>query len=120
MPPQPGSPAIDAGAPNSFLTDQRGYPRVQGFAPEIGATEDVFDPALIVSDLDLLEDASVRFPFLNLSGPSYSVLATTNVAEPMNMWLNIGPAFEVLPGVFQFIDLQAPNYPQRFYRVKGP
>jgi len=37
---QPGSPAIDAGAVNPNLpTDQRGYPRPAGTAPDIGAFE---------------------------------------------------------------------------------
>ena len=39
MPPLPGSPAINAGAPTAFATDQRGFPRVVGPAPDIGAVE---------------------------------------------------------------------------------
>jgi hypothetical protein len=119
MPPQPGSPAIDAGATTGFFTDQRGYPRVRGIAPEIGATEGTFDSAFPLTTPDLLADGSVRFGFLNLSGPSYSVLASTNVVAPLEMWLDIGPAIEVVPGAFQFIDPEAPNYPHRFYQVQS-
>jgi hypothetical protein len=42
MPPLPGSPAIDAGsdaATNTFATDQRGYPRLEGLHVDIGAVE---------------------------------------------------------------------------------
>jgi hypothetical protein len=41
MPPLPGSPAIAAGsvAANTFLTDQRGYPRTQNGLIDIGAVE---------------------------------------------------------------------------------
>ena len=39
MPPLPGSPAINAGGPTTFATDQRGFPRVFGPAPDLGAVE---------------------------------------------------------------------------------
>jgi PKD repeat protein len=42
MPPLPGSPAIDAGsdaATNTFATDQRSYPRLEGLHVDIGAVE---------------------------------------------------------------------------------
>jgi hypothetical protein len=39
MPPLPGSPAIDAAGPTSFLTDQRGLDRPSGPLPDIGAVE---------------------------------------------------------------------------------
>ena len=38
MPPEPSSPAINAGAPTTLTTDQRGMPRNVG-APDIGAVE---------------------------------------------------------------------------------
>jgi len=56
----------------------------------------------------------------NLSGLSYTVLASTNVAAPLNTWVNLGPAVEAPPGTFQFTDTQATNYPLRFYQVRGP
>jgi len=39
MPPLPGSPAIDAGGPTTFATDQRGLARIVGSAADIGAVE---------------------------------------------------------------------------------
>jgi hypothetical protein len=41
MPPLPGSPAIDAGAPSPLATDQRGagYPRVMNLFADVGAVE---------------------------------------------------------------------------------
>lgn len=39
MPPLPGSPAIDAGAATTLTRDQRGFSRVSGSAPDIGAVE---------------------------------------------------------------------------------
>ncbi len=69
-----------------------------------------------------LGDGSFRFGFINASGPSYSVLASTNLAAPVNAWSNLGPATEMPAdsGLFQFTDHQASNYPQRFYRVSSP
>jgi hypothetical protein len=62
----------------------------------------------------------VQFGFTNYSGMTYTVLAGTNVAAPLNMWSNLGPALEAPPGTFQFTDPQATNYPRRFYRMQGP
>jgi predicted outer membrane repeat protein len=39
MPPAPGSPVLDAGAPNALTTDQRGLARVLGAAVDLGAVE---------------------------------------------------------------------------------
>ena len=39
MPPLTGSPAVDAGGPTGFSTDQRGYVRVVGPTADIGAVE---------------------------------------------------------------------------------
>jgi hypothetical protein len=69
-----------------------------------------------------LGDGSFQFGFISGSGPSYSVLASANLAAPANTWTNLGPATEmpIGSGLFQFTDPQAPNYPQRFYRVRSP
>ena len=69
-----------------------------------------------------LGDGSFQFGFINGSGPIYSVLANTNLSATVNAWTNLGPATEmpVGSGLFQFTDHQAPNYPQRFYRVSSP
>ena len=69
-----------------------------------------------------LGDGSFQFGFINGSGPSYGVLAGTNLSATVNAWTNLGPATEmpVGSGLFQFTDHQAPKYPQRFYRVSSP
>ncbi|HXU18676.1 MAG TPA: choice-of-anchor Q domain-containing protein, partial [Terriglobales bacterium] len=119
MPPMPGSLAIDTGTVQSFSTDQRGYPRPIGLL-DIGAVEGVFNPAFPLSGVTKQGNGSFRFSFSNLSGPGYSILASTNVAAPLNTWVNLGPAVEAPPGTFQFTDTQATNYPLRFYQVRGP
>jgi hypothetical protein len=122
MPARPGSPAIDAGTNVISLpaTDQRGFARVVNGTVDIGAVEGVFNPAFPLVNMTKLGNGNVQFGFTNLSGPNYSVLATTNAAVPLNTWSNLGPAVEAPPGTFQFTDPQATNFPQRYYRVKSP
>jgi hypothetical protein len=69
-----------------------------------------------------LGDDSFQFGFINGSGPSYGVLAGTNLSTTVNAWTNLGAATEMPAGsgLFQLTDYQAPNYPQRFYRVSSP
>ena len=120
MPPLPGSPAIDGcTSGTSFATDQRGQPRIVGAFADIGAVEGVFNPAFPLVNVTVLGNGNVQFSFNNLSGLSFTVLAGTNVAAPLNTWVNLGPAVEAPPGTFHFTDLQATNYPYRFYQVRG-
>ena len=128
MPPQPGSPAIDAGGPSTFTTDQRGLPRLSGQHVDIGAVE-----VQIASSAPALTGASwlnlgtppiptFQFGFSSLSYGSFTVFATTNAGSPFNTWSNLGPAIETPlgSGQFQFNDPQAANSPQRYYRVRSP
>lgn len=121
MPPLPGSPAID-GATNgtSFTTDQRGQPRILGAFADLGAVEGVFNPNYPLMNVTKFGNGNVQFAFTNLSGPSYRVLASANAAAPLNTWSNLGVPTESPAGTFTFTDLQATNYPQRFYRVTTP
>jgi hypothetical protein len=124
MPPLPGSPAIGAGSASSFSTDQRGFPRTLGAAPDLGAVEGIFNPAGpgLLTVVPPLENGTLQFGFTNYSGMTQTVFATTNLALPFNTWTDLGPAIEtsVGSGIFQFSDSQAPNYPQRFYSVRSP
>ena len=123
MPPLSSSPAIDAASViGGLTTDQRGFPRKVGAAPDIGAVEGAFNSAMPLSNPTRLGNGSFQIAFANLSGPSYIMLATTNLALPLGSWSNLGPAVETPAGSgqFQFNDPQAPNHQQRFYRVKTP
>jgi hypothetical protein len=127
MPPLPGSPAIDAGFDTGSLpaTDQRGLNRVVNGIVDIGAVEVqliVGTAPLVVTDLTVLGDGTFQFAFTNLTGATFTVFASTNVALPLNSWSNVGPAVE-LPlssGQFQFNDPDATNFTERYYRVKSP
>lgn len=69
-----------------------------------------------------LANGMFRFGFTNVTGASFTVFGTTNVALPFNQWSNLGPVLEspAGSGQFQFTDPQATNHPTRFYRVKSP
>ncbi len=123
MPPSPGSPALDSGTDsvtNRLPIDQRGQARLLGAHVDIGAVEGAFNTEFPIANLTRLGDGTVQFNFANLSGPTYAVLASTNVAAPIANWLNLGTPTELPTGVFTFTDLQATNHPQRYYRVVKP
>lgn len=124
MPPLLGSPAIDMGGNTSLTTDQRGFARLAGSAVDIGAVEGIYNPAGpgTLTGVTNLGNGSLQFGFTNYTGMPYTVLASTNVAAPLNTWLNLGLAVETpaSSGQFQFTDPGATNYPQRFYRVRTP
>jgi hypothetical protein len=81
-----------------------------------------FNPTMSLVNPVSLGNGRVQFGFNNLSGASFSVLATTNIALPSSSWTVLGAAVETPAGSgqFQFTDLQATNYPHRFYRVILP
>ena len=43
-----------------------------------------------------------------------------DMTVPLTNWTTLGSGVENSPGQFQFIDLQATNLPQRFYRISSP
>ncbi len=124
LPPLPGSPAINAGGAAGFATDQRGYPCPVGLAADIGAVEGIYNAAGSgkITNLTRLPDGSIRFSLPNLTNASFPVFATTNVNQSSSNWTQIGFATETSAGtgLIQFTDIQAANYPRRFYRVKSP
>lgn len=83
MPPLPGSPAINGcTSGTTFATDQRGQPRIVGAFADLGAVEGVFNPNYPLVNVTQLGSGNMQFAFTNLSGPNYTVLASTNVAAP--------------------------------------
>jgi hypothetical protein len=70
--------------------------------------------------IETLGDGTVRLAFTNNSGAPFRVLAGTDLSFQSNGWSELGHAVEVLPGQFQFIDLEATNNIHRFYRLLSP
>ncbi|MGN6644748.1 MAG: GDSL-type esterase/lipase family protein [Verrucomicrobiota bacterium] len=59
-----------------------------------------------------------KLQFNGFTNVSYSVLGTTNLSLPLASWPALGPAQWLSNNVFQFIDVQATNQGQRFYRIR--
>jgi alpha-tubulin suppressor-like RCC1 family protein len=80
----------------------------------------VLPPALGVPTR--LGNGAIRFNFPFTSNGTCTVLASTNVGLPINAWNNLGAALEspASSGHFQFTDVQATNYPRRFYLIRSP
>jgi alpha-tubulin suppressor-like RCC1 family protein len=61
-------------------------------------------------------NGSFRVTFAGQTNAAYSVWASTNLVD----WARLGPATTISPGVFQFTDVNANNWPHRFYRAIAP
>ena len=66
-----------------------------------------------------LNDGNIRLTGSGPSGAPYRVLAATNLDLPLGNWLQIGSG-TFTGGLLDFADLQATNYPCRFYRTITP
>jgi N-acetylneuraminic acid mutarotase len=73
-----------------------------------------------LTDAQPLTNGLFQFAFTNNVDALLGVLATTNLAQPLTNWTALGGVMEIAPGQFQFTDLQATNFPERFYRVRSP
>jgi autotransporter-associated beta strand protein len=62
-------------------------------------------------------DGNFQFNGTGSAGVTYELDATTNLAPPV--WIFVTNTVAGQNGLFQFSDLQATNFPQRFYRILG-
>jgi hypothetical protein len=69
-----------------------------------------------ISSVTSPSGTTFSFGLSNLNSLSPTVLATTNVALPLNQWDSIGSASLF----YRFVDPTATNYSQRFYELRFP
>jgi hypothetical protein len=69
-----------------------------------------------LTGLKRLANGSFQFGYTNSSGLAGSVYASTNLLS----WAAIGAATQASPGLYQFTDTAATNYPRRFYELRLP
>jgi hypothetical protein len=76
----------------------------------------------VLTGLSPFTNGAFGFSFTNVSGASFTVLASTNIALPLAQWSNLGLAMEspAGSGQYQFTEPQATNSVQCFYRVSSP
>jgi hypothetical protein len=70
---------------------------------------------VVIASLKRLANGSFQFGYTN-NGMSYSVYASTNLIN----WSSVGSATQSAPGLYQFTDAKATNYPRRFYQLRSP
>jgi hypothetical protein len=75
---------------------------------------------IVLTNPKKIEDGSFQFTFTNTPGAIFSVLTSTNLSSPASDWTVLDHPTEIAAGQYQFTDAQAPNTPQRFYRVSTP
>ena len=72
----------------------------------------------IIVSIDQLPDRNVLLTCAGVSGQPYLVQATFDLASPV--WTTLSTTNAGADGLFWFIDLDATNYPSRFYRTSTP
>lgn len=75
-------------------------------------------PMPLIKPNGFVNGSQFKFQFNGFTNVNYSVLGTTNISLPLASWPTLGSAQWLSNDVFQFIDNQPSNQPQRFYRVR--
>jgi hypothetical protein len=92
-----------ADSPTATVTANIGLPP----APSIVSTN---------SGWSMSVDGAFELNFTGSSNAAYSAFASTNLID----WERLGAAPHLSNGWFQFLDLGATNWPQRYYRAGAP
>ena len=61
-----------------------------------------------------------QLTFTSTPGARFTVLAAPDPILPLHQWMELGPAAEIAPGQFQFMDVQTTNHARRFYLLRSP
>jgi hypothetical protein len=69
-----------------------------------------------IQNVALQPNGSVKLDFLAWPGVNYTLQASTN----LQTWTNLATLVPPSDGLFEYIDLAAPNYRSRFYRLTWP
>jgi hypothetical protein len=70
---------------------------------------------VLLTDVTRLGDGTFRFAY-SMSGLGGTVYASTNLLD----WTALGAPTPAAPGLYEFTDADATNYPQRFYQLRFP
>jgi hypothetical protein len=63
---------------------------------------------------------NVQLSLSSVSGASFTVLCSTNLAMSLDNWTVLGSMTEMSPGQYQFTDPQLSTNPQCYYRIRSP
>jgi len=70
------------------------------------------------NSIQMLADGCAKITCAGFPSQSYVVQATTSLSSPT--WATIATNTAGLDGLFVFVDMDAPNFPARFYRTSTP
>ena len=108
-----GSPAIDTADSAAFpATDQRGYPRPYGPAPDIGAFEYSTPNGLV---LGAHTNGLLHLEFTGTNGQTYRIQASVDLMQWCPISTNTLGANGYLDTIFPMT-----NFPGEFYRAASP
>ncbi len=85
----------------------------------VDGTIQVVSSAPYLGGIVKLNDGNFQLSGTGPDNAAYRVFASTNVAQPLNDWVQVGTG-TFINGVLDFTDLQSTNYARRFYRVVTP
>ena len=80
---------------------------------------DLTEPQVVISNLVVNLDGSVKMSFTGPIGSTCLVQAATNLSPPV-VWLNVSTNFTGYNGAWQYTDTVAPHSLTRFYRTSTP
>jgi hypothetical protein len=112
-----GSPAIDAGTRTGApLTDQRGVVRHFGISVDIGAFESEYrmlTNEVRITAISLVDATNIHLRVQGPPGSIRTIQASTNLLD----WENVFISSNGVTGIWDFVDQDAANHPNRFYRA---
>ena len=105
---------------------QRFYLRARGqaaggyFDSSSGLIEQVAQIYYVPPPIIFQDNGAFQYTFNAGSNKTLVVFATTNLSLPSSDWTSLGPPAYLGDGYYQYADLGATNFLQRFYRVVEP
>jgi hypothetical protein len=108
-----GSPAINAGNKDGApLTDERGVARPYGDGVDIGAFESEYN-VLRFTDISRVNATDIHLQLAGLPGSVCTIQASSNFLD----WENVFASDNGPAGILEFVDQNAANHSNRFYRA---
>ena len=77
-------------------------------------------PVITLSSLTKLGNGPFQLTFPNPDNLTWTVLATSDLSQPLANWTVLGNAASIGGGVYQFTDTDANSHPRRFYLLRFP
>jgi hypothetical protein len=102
--------ALNASAYSTYFTFTTD--RVIAFTQPSGAPK--------LTNATVVNSSAFRFTFTNGPRATFTVFASTNVEAAFTNWSILGSPTQDAPGLFQFVDTNAPDHSRRFYQLRSP